>query len=252
MKIVAVIQARMSSTRLPGKVLAEVAGKPMLFYVVERVRQASKVNQVVVATTGTPEDDPIVRFCEKIGVLCFRGSENDVLGRYYKAAVWADADVVVRITGDCPLIDPEVIDSLIGFFAGDAGYDYAANINPPTYPDGLDAEVFTFAALETMWREAKLDSEREHVTLFIRNRPEKFRIGNLNNKTDYSHLRWTVDRPRDLEFVRAVYAHFGHAEFRTEDIIRLIEEKPLLKRINLGIERDEGLKKSLREERSAK
>lgn len=249
MKVVAVIQARMGSTRLPGKVLTDIGGKVMLQRVVERVSKAGKIGKVVVATTTSPEDIGIERFCEDAGINCFRGSESDVLDRYHGAAEKYGAETVVRITADCPLADPEVINRVVSMFLESGGeLDYAANINPPTFPDGLDTEVFSRNALETMWSEARLKSEREHVTLFIRNHPERFRIGNLTNSTDLSAMRWTVDEPQDLDFVRAVYGQFGSGEFGMNDVIRYLASHPGLLEMNAGIIRDEGLLKSLRED----
>jgi len=246
-KTAAIIQARMGSTRLPGKVMRELAGRPMLWHVVNRVRRAEKVDQSLVATSVKSEDDTIEKFCSGIDVFCFRGSENDVLDRYYKAAREVGADVIVRITADCPLIDPAIIDRTIEIFLG-GRYDYVSNIDPPSFPDGLDTEVFSFEVLDKIRRLASLNSHREHVTLYLRNHPARFRVGNLKSERDYSGLRWTVDEPEDLEFVRAVYSHFENTEFGLDDIIKLLEDKPGLKEINTGIRRNEGLLKSLREE----
>jgi spore coat polysaccharide biosynthesis protein SpsF (cytidylyltransferase family) len=165
--IVAIIQARMGSSRLPGKTIADVAGRPLLLHVVERTQRARRVDKVVVATTDRSSDDPIADLCQREGIQCFRGSEDDVLDRFYRTAQAHGADVVVRITADCPLIDAAVIDKVIARFqAGDC--DYVSNILRYTYPDGLDTEVFSFAALERAWREAKKPSEREHVTPYLR------------------------------------------------------------------------------------
>jgi spore coat polysaccharide biosynthesis protein SpsF (cytidylyltransferase family) len=242
--IIALIQARMSSSRLPGKVLKLVRGKSALARVVERVRRARTPQMVAVATTTNASDDAIERACAALGTLCFRGQEHDVLHRFYVAAKLYGGDAIMRVTADCPLIDPMVVDA-VGDVFGRGEHDYVANINPPTYPDGLDVELFTFAALESAWRGARLRSEREHVTLYIRNHPELFRIGNIRCDRDLSHLRWTVDEPRDLEFVEAVYERLGDGPFGLEETLSLVEREKGLTRLNSGIMRDTGLMKSL-------
>jgi len=238
---VAVLQARTSSTRLPGKVLADLCGRPMLARQVERVSRARRLDDLVVATSDQPGDDALADLCREMGVACFRGSLEDVLDRFASAAARHRAEAVVRLTGDCPLADPGVIDATIGFFL-EGGYDYAANCRPPTLPDGLDTEVFTFAALEAAWREAADPFEREHVVPFIIRRPGRFRIGNLAWPEDRSGLRWTVDEPRDLDFVRAVYAALFPANpaFGWEDVLRLLAERPELAQLNSGIPRNQG------------
>ncbi|MER3422660.1 MAG: aminotransferase [Nitrospiraceae bacterium] len=246
-RVVAIVQARMGSTRLPGKVLAEIAGRPMLWYVVERVRRARTVDKVVVATTGNSEDDAIAAFCADNCIQCFRGSEMDVLDRFYQAAKHFGADVVVRITGDCPLIDPEVVDKVVGtYLEGD--YDYVSNTLRYTYPDGLDVEVFSFEALERAWKEAHLASHREHVTPYIRT-SGKFRVFNVENEIDLSkeNLRWTVDDPADLEFVRAVYSRLGRGQrpFGLTDVLQLLKREPYLMEINKKAIRNEGYYRSL-------
>ena len=227
MHTVAIIQARMASTRLPGKVLANIGDKPMLLRVVERVRQATRVNQVVVATSEGAADDPLARLCVDHDIACYRGSERDVLDRYYQAARSYNADAVVRVTADCPLIDPSVIDRVVGTFqAGE--YDYVTNTLCYTYPDGLDVEVCTFVALERAWHEACKSSEREHVTPYLR-LAGKFRVANVVHEHDLSgyYYRWTVDDSVDLAFVRAIYAHFGdRVNFGLGDVLALLDQRP--------------------------
>lgn len=247
MKIVAIIQARMASTRLPGKVLVEVSGQPLLQHMIERVKRAKKLDSVVVATSEAEADQAVAWLCEASGTVCYRGRESDVLDRYYRAAVENEADVVVRLTADCPLIDPEVIDQVIGFFHG-GEFDYVSNIIECSYPDGLDTEVFTREALERTWREARLKSEREHVTPYLRNHPELFRQGNMRYHEDLSSLRWTVDTPRDLDFVRTVYSNFSSNAFGMGEVLDLLKHNPQLGEINQGIERNEGYRKSLVED----
>lgn len=246
--IVAIIQARMASTRLPGKILADLAGKPLLYHVVVRAKQARTLNRVVVATTDKQNDNETEKSCDKIDVACFRGSEDDVLDRFYQVAKHFSADVIVRLTADCPLLDPGVIDLIVNFFLN-GNYDYVSNVIDPTYPNGLDTEVFSFAALERAWKEAALKSEREHVTPFIRKSSNLFRLANVKNDINLSAMRWTVDEPADLEFVRRVYACFGSNHlFGMADIVALLHAHPELQAINAAFERDEGYQRSLRED----
>jgi spore coat polysaccharide biosynthesis protein SpsF len=247
---VAIVQARMGSSRLPGKVLADVGGRTMLERVVARARAARRLTRVVVATSVAPEDDRVQALCRRLGIDVFRGSALDVLDRFAGAASRFGADPIVRLTADCPLLDPGVVDAVVARYQ-DGGVDYAANINPPTFPDGLDTEVFSAEALARAARDAHRPSEREHVTLYIRSHPESFRIANVRGSRDLSGLRWTVDEPEDLEFVRAVYAALGDAEFGMEDVVRLLEERPGLGAVNARFERDEGLRRSLRSEEAA-
>jgi spore coat polysaccharide biosynthesis protein SpsF len=233
-RIVAIVQARMGSTRLPGKVLAEIQGHPMLWYVVERTRAAETVDDVVVATTTELADDPIVTFCREHGVGCFRGSEQDVLDRYYQAALRYKADAVVRITGDCPLIDPEIIDKTVRAFLRE-GPDYASNCVERTFPRGLDTEIFAFQALDTAWREASRPYQRAHVTPYIYENPERFTIVSVVGNEDYSAYRWTVDTPEDLVLVRALYARLAGKTFRWSDAIKILKHEPALAEINRSV-----------------
>lgn len=238
MKIVAVIQARMGSTRLPGKVMRQLVGMPMLVRDVRRVERAQTVRGVVVATTTEPMDDVICDVCEQHGWRCFRGSEVDVLDRYYRAAVAHRADVVVRITSDCPLIEPEVIDRVVGEFLRNASEtDYACNFLPRrTFPRGLETEVMSFAALERAWREDDNPAWREHVTPYIYRNPERFRILGVVNDLDCSEMRWTVDTLEDFEFVRRVYEHFGHDDFTWHEVLALVEQHPEWRELNRHVE----------------
>jgi spore coat polysaccharide biosynthesis protein SpsF len=233
-KIVAIIQARMGSTRLPGKVLAEIRGHPMLWYVVERTRAAETLDKVVVATTTQPADNVIVEFCREQGIDCFRGSEPDVLDRYYHAAREQSADAVVRITSDCPLIDPRIVDKTVRAFIAERP-DYASNRIVPTFPRGLDTEVMSFGTLEVAWREARQPYQRTHVTPFIYENPDRFTILSVTGEHDYSAYRWTVDTPQDLELVRAVYARLGGEGFVLNDVVRLMEREPELADINRSV-----------------
>ena len=252
--ILAIIQARMGSSRLPGKVLLDLAGRPVLWHAVERVRKARRVEQVSVATTLAPGDESIRRFCAKNEIPCFAGSENDVLDRYWQAALSAGAgpgDGIVRITADCPLIDPEVIDQVIAAFLS-SGADYVSNVNPPTFPDGLDVEVFSFSALRIAWREAALQSEREHVTPYLRNHPEKFSAHNVTHSSDLSALRWTLDEPADYALLQRIVAELDRnkPEFHLEDVLQVLAAHPEWQELNREFARNEGYTKSLRQEQA--
>jgi spore coat polysaccharide biosynthesis protein SpsF len=245
MKTVAIVQARMASSRLPGKVLADIAGRPMLDHVVKRARWARLLDLVSVATSEGPADDAVAQFCRDRSISCFRGSEADVLDRYYRAALQLDADVVVRLTADCPLLDPAVIDKVVRFFH-EGDYDYVSNTLEPSYPDGLDTEVFRRDALERAWREARLASEREHVTPYIWNHPEVFRVANVRYDRDLAGLRWTVDEPEDLTFVRRIYEHFDpELPFGVDEILAFLAECPELGRVNSKFKRNEGYRASV-------
>jgi spore coat polysaccharide biosynthesis protein SpsF len=235
LKIVAIIQARMSSTRLPGKVLMDLEGETVMARVVNRVRRCHEINEVLIATTDRPADDAIVAECRKLSAAVSRGDEKDVLDRYFRAAQLSKAEVIVRITSDCPLIDPEITSKTINAFL-EAHPDYASNSLERTYPRGLDTEVFSFDVLAKCWREAAKPYEREHVTPYIYEHPEKFRLLSIKNDQDYSGHRWTVDTPEDLEFVRAVYARLANRpDFSGRDVVHLMEREPQLMELNRHI-----------------
>lgn len=232
MKVVAIVQARTGSTRLPGKVLKDIGGETMLSRVVGRLRRARLINEVLIATTDLAVDDAIVTECRKCSAPVSRGDERDVLDRYFRAAQLAKAEVVVRITSDCPLIDPEITDKTIAAFI-EARRDYASNVMQRTYPRGLDTEVMTVAALERAWRQARKPYEREHVTPYIYEHPEEFKLLSVTGDEDQSSHRWTVDTPEDLEFVRAVYGRLGtEAAFGWRDVIELLQREPQLADLN--------------------
>ena len=246
--IIAIIQARAASSRLPNKVLLEIAGQPMLSHVYRRTKCAQLVNQVVVATTNSPADDAVATLCDEKGYPCYRGSEFDVLDRYYQAAAAFNADIVVRITADCPVIDPDVIDYTINLFLGNHvdyknklyAFDFAANRLPPpwnrTYPIGLDTEVCSFEGLMIAWQEADKPHQREHVMPFFYENADRFRILHVTHDPSYGDLRWTVDTPQDLELIRQIYAHFnGQENFSWLDILKLIEKNPQLMEINAQV-----------------
>jgi len=231
MKVVAIVQARMGSTRLPGKVLKDIAGETMLNRVVGRLRRTHLINEVVVATTDLPVDDVIVAECRKISVALARGDQTDVLDRYFRAAQLSKAEIVVRITSDCPLIDPEITDKTIASFLGELP-DYASNVMQRTYPRGLDTEVMSLSALERTWRQARKPYEREHVTPYIYERPAEFKLLSVTGEEDYSAQRWTVDAPEDLKFVQAVYERLVPAAFSWRDVLDLLQREPQLVDLN--------------------
>ncbi|MBX7199604.1 MAG: glycosyltransferase family protein [Rhodospirillaceae bacterium] len=248
--ILAVLQARVSSSRFPGKVLAPLLGQPMLFRQIERVRRCREIQDLVVATSTDPSDDALAEACGSHGVKVARGNLNDVLDRFITAATPFNPAAVVRLTGDCPLADPETIDAVVAHYRSGA-FDYVSNVEPATYPDGLDTEIIRMEALTRAHRDARLQSEREHVTLFIRNHPEIFRRGNIALPENLSHMRWTVDEPADLVFVEAVYRELypSNPAFSLADILDLLRRKPQLADINAGFERNAGLAKSLAEDK---
>lgn len=258
MKTVAIIQARMGSTRLPGKMMLDIGGKPAVQHVFERVRCAKNIHEVWLATTTNPADDTLVLWAKNFGVPCFRGSENDVLDRYYQTAKKAEADVVVRVTADCPLADPMVIDQVVGVFVH-GGYDYVSNVHPPTFPDGLDIEVFSVGVLERAWQEATLHSEREHVTPYIWKHPEVFRIQNVSyqplaTSVDLSHHRWTLDTVEDLEFIRRIMDELKRrstpVSMGMHSVFDILAQHPDWLLVNAGHARNEGYTKSLEEEKN--
>ena len=235
LKTLAIVQARVGSTRLPGKVLAALGGETVLSRVIRRVRRSALVQEIIVATTVSEKDDAIVAECARIQAQCFRGSEPDVLDRYYKCAKHCAADAVVRITADCPLIDPELVDRTVRAFLKNPS-DYASNALVPTYPRGLDVEVFTMAALARAWREATHSYEREHVTPYIYEHPELFRLVSVTADADYSQYRWTLDTVEDLELLRAIYASFNNrADFGWREVLRLMQREPQLAEINAHV-----------------
>jgi spore coat polysaccharide biosynthesis protein SpsF len=243
-RTIAIIQGRMSSSRLPGKILADIAGQPMLQRVYTRTSRAQSLDEVIFATTTDASDDPVAEYCDFSGIPFTRGSLYDVLDRYYQTAAQAKADVVVRITADCPVIDPGLIDEVAGTLleAGDLRFDFVANRLPPpyhrTYPIGLDVEACTFEVLEKSWKEAQEPQHREHampylyegVKLITDNRllhtgisPRGFNIALLHYTTDFGDYRWTVDTPADLEFIRQVYSHFeGRDDFTWQEVLDLV------------------------------
>jgi glutamate-1-semialdehyde 2,1-aminomutase len=240
-KTLAIVQARMDSTRFSGKVMANICGMPMIELLLERLMRASLIDKVLIATSKNSSNDLLVEYVEKLGYTVFRGDEDDVLDRYYQAAKEEKADLVLRITGDCPLVDPVIVDKVITRLK-DEDVDYASNIFPPTFPDGLDAEVFTFHALEIAWNEAKTIKDREHVTTFIRESGQ-FSCANITCETDYSRERWTVDEIDDFKVVRKIFEHFNpRNDFSWLEVLDLCKKQPERFMANRHISRDEGSK----------
>jgi spore coat polysaccharide biosynthesis protein SpsF len=235
MKIVAIIQARMGSSRLPGKALKDINGRSMLARVVRRAGRSALIDQLVVATTEKELDDAIVSECESLGVPSFRGSEDDVLDRYYQTAKTFSAEGIVRITSDCPLIDPEIIDRVIQTFLNN-NLDYASNTIEGTYPRGLDVEVFSFHALEVAWQKAAQKFEHVHVTPYIYRHNEQFKIFSVTSVENFSDYRWTVDTQEDLKLIRTIYEEIDHDDdFSWRDVLMLSKERPDLAEINRHI-----------------
>ncbi len=227
--------------------MKDISGKPLIQCVWERVLASDSFDEVVIATSVDKDDDPIELFCRTKGAVLFRGNLDDVLDRFYHAAKYHEADHVARFTGDCALIDPEVIKKAVKIHH-EGGFDYTSNVVERTYPDGLDTEIISFSTLKRTCEEATLKSEREHVTPYIYKNPDKFSLGHVVNDKDYSELRWVIDEPRDLIFVREVYSSLESDIFGMEEILELLKEKPELSKINEGIMLNEGYEKSLRED----
>lgn len=249
--VTAIIQARLGSTRLAGKTLMDLRGKPLLGHLIERVRQSKFVKEIIVATTVNERDNAIAFYALENNLKLYRGSEEDVLDRFYQAATQYQTETIVRVTPDCPMQDPHVMDEVISVF-GEGGYDYVSNTMKPTFPDGLDTEVFSFAALRRAWNDASLPSEREHVTSYIYGHPDLFRLFNVESGNgDLSQMRWTVDTQRDYEFVKRIFELMDRPGdlFYMEDVLGLLKEHPQLLTINQGILRNEGYAKSLLKDR---
>ena len=245
MKFLALVQARCGSSRLPDKVLLDLAGKMLAERVIERTRLSRFVDEVILTTSINKENLPLISLCSGKGIRVFAGSEDDVLDRFYQAAKLIQPEYVVRITADCPFYDAQILDSAIE--ALQKNVDYLTDLDC-TLADGLDIEIVKFSALRTAWEKATLQSEREHVTLYIKNNKDKFKIQNFNSPFDnIGNKRWTIDEPRDYEFARKVYEHFADIKesFFTGDILSFLQQNKELEQLNSNIIRNEGLLKSL-------
>lgn len=251
MSVVAIVQARMGSSRLPGKVMKKVLGRPLLWYLIDRLRKSKLIDKIVIATTSKTADRPILKLAQKMGVDSFTGSEDDVLDRYYQAAIKYDKDTIVRITADCPLIDPELVDKIIEHYLKNREHlDYAQS--GLSFPDGIvETAVFSFAALERTWKEAKLSSEREHVTSYIWTNPHLFRIATIENSENLSNIRLTVDNEEDFQLVsKLLQALYQEGEiFHLQDMMNYLRRNPELLELNKHIGRNEGYLKSLAEDK---
>ncbi len=239
MSVNAIIQARCGSTRFPNKVFALIDGKPLLWHVVNRLKYATKIDDIIVATTVSEKDDKIEEWCKENNVHCFRGSEENVLNRYYSASEAFPSDYVVRITADDPFKEPKVIDAVITKLI-EGGYDHVTNNLPPSFPEGLDCEAFKKEALDRSEKESETAFEREHVTQYIYHHPEIFKIGNVSNAENLSHLRWTIDKNEDFEMVKAVYAHRNPAHkgiLLMDEILEILRNNPEIAKINSEVER---------------
>lgn len=251
MKYVAMIQARCGSTRLPNKVLKDLAGKTDLQWVIERVKRSKFVDEVMVVTSIKKNNLPLIRLCTEMNIRVFAGSEDDVLDRYYQAAKLLQPEYIIRITADCPLFDWRYLDMAIEQF--EDGTDYMAELTE-SFPDGLDIEIIRFSALKRMWKEASLSSEREHVTMYIKNHRDQFVIQNLECPiAGIGNKRWTLDQDEDYELINNIYNYFiskGKEDFVTEDILEYLQSNAYLEKINKGIARNEGLRKSLENDKT--
>lgn len=237
MKIVGIVQARVTSTRLPGKVLKEVRGKPLLAYELERLAKIRPLGELAVATTVNGCDDPIEALCAGLNVPVYRGSERDVLSRYYEAAALFGADIVVRFTADCPLIDPKLSEEVISYYLTHRlSVDYCA-LDVSTYPRGMDTEIFSMRILEEAFREGRAEAEREHVTYFIWNRPSRYRLWHKKSERDWGKYRLTVDTAEDFALVREILERLSPEgmDFGLPDIVTLLESHPELAALNEGI-----------------
>lgn len=250
MKTVAIIQARMSSSRLPGKVLIEFRGKPVLEHIVQRLKKCKLIDEIVIATSDHDSDNKIENFCLEKNLNLFRGSLNDVLDRYYNAAIQYKADAILRITGDCPVIDPEIVDKIINAF-----HENKCDLCGLSgdFPDGLDCSVFSFKAIEKAWKEAKLKSEREHVGPYIEKNPDIFKIKAVSLFKNMGHLRWTLDTPEDKLLLKEIFDELYDDSyiFLTKDILKLLKHKPNLLNINDKIVRNEGYLISLNNDKAS-
>ncbi|WP_378950627.1 cytidylyltransferase domain-containing protein [Pelosinus sp. sgz500959] len=239
MKTVIIVQARMTSTRLPAKVLMPILGKPLLTYQIERMKRIKLADEIVIATTTNDDDQTIVDLCEKLSISYFRGSELNVLERYYEAAKKYNADHVVRLTSDCPLIDPAVVDKVIAFYKENkSDYDYVSNTLKRTYPRGLDTEVFSFQILHQAYQEAIEMSDKEHVTPFIYGHPDRYRLANVFHTENLSTHRWTVDTVEDFQLIHRMIEQLYPIKqnFTLQDCIELLDQYPAWKNINSHIE----------------
>ena len=239
-KITVIIEARTGSSRLRNKVIAEIEGKPMIFYVIDRVKQIKSVEQIILATTQEENDKILTEIAKQNSIGSFVGDSIDVLDRGYQCALQNNADPIIRITGDCPLIDPDIVEEMLEFYLKN-NYDYVSNRINPKYPDGLDVEIYSFNTLQMAAQNAKWSSERELVTTYITKNPKNFKIFSYENQEDLSEYRWTVDKQKDLEFIRKIYSIMKpKTNFSMKEIVEILSKNSELLKINAGIMRNEG------------
>ena len=247
MKQSAIIQARMGSSRLPGKVLKLIDDKPLLFHVINQLKNCKQLKNIIVATTNLPEDDIIEEYVKKLNISYFRGHPTDVLDRFFQCAKFYSIKIIIRITADNPLIDPNIVDDAIEKF-NNGNFDYLSTQRSKTFPNGTETEIFSFQSLEKAWLNAKKPSEREHVTSYFYNNPEIFYLGQLTNSENLSHLRLTIDEENDLELVRILFSKIKKRPILISDVIKVIKNEPELKKINSNNQYNEGYLKSLQDD----
>jgi len=248
-KVLAIVQARLSSTRLPRKVLKKINNVPIIQHIFNRLLLCSEIDELVLATSNNSSDDDLEKWAHDSSVNIYRGSLDDVLDRYYMAALKFNADVIVRITGDCPLVDPNIVDQTVNLFFSEKSDLFSVG---PDYPDGLDCQVISFQALRKAWKEAKLRSEREHVCPYIEKNPKKFKLGSFNVFSDYKNYRLTLDQDEDFKLIEAIYNNLGNKSsyFSTIDVINFLIRNPKLANLNSKIIRNEGYIKSVKSDYS--
>ena len=244
-----IIQARMGSTRLPGKVMKLLdENNPSIFSTISQLQECTEIDKIIVATTTNEEDNVISDYVKNLEIDLFRGSANDVLGRYYECARKYSLSGILRVTADCPLIDPTIVDTGLKIFKNN-NYDYVTNTLNRTFPDGNETEIFSFISLERAYNEANLPSEREHVTPYFKTHPELFKNTNFENTDDLSHLRWTMDYEEDMKFIKLILEKISKRPILMIDILDLLQTEPDLKKINSNHKPDEGYRKSLLEDK---
>lgn len=247
-----IIQARLGSRRFQKKVVEDIENRPVIWHVINRLKQVKKIHQIILATTKNEEDKILLEIADKNNIIGYSGNSEDVLDRYYECAKKFSADHIIRITGDCPLLDPTLIDQMIEFFEKN-NFDYISNTLKPTFPDGLDVEIFSFKTLETIMEKSNLKSEREHVTTYLKTHLNEFETYNFTNDKDFSHHRWTIDEKEDLEFIKKIYSlSNSKLTLNMQEILDIISNNPQLSEINKGIDRDQGYQYSLENDEKIK
>jgi spore coat polysaccharide biosynthesis protein SpsF (cytidylyltransferase family) len=251
-KITCIIQARTNSSRLPNKILLKLSNTHIIVHIIDRIKKSTLIEQIILATTINHDDQILLDIANDNQITSFKGNEFDVLDRFYNAAKENDAGTVIRITGDCPLVDPILIDKMLKFFL-ENNFDYVSNTIERTFPDGLDIEIFTFATLEKAFFEATWISEREHVTPYIIKNPKLFKLFSYTNVENLSHLRWCLDEASDYEMLQKIYQEFESDNFfSTTDVLKLLEKKPEISEINFGIPMNEGYDNSVKNDKKSK